>query len=133
MYPYSSLAPALPHATFHILLALSRGELHGYELKSVAHNDSLGSVSITDGTLYPTVKKLVLRGLIEEAGLAPAGPSGKPRLHYRITRTGTLCLKEELARMRHAVKIGENTGLFDDSTPLDIQRVIVEAGIADPD
>ena len=129
MYPYFSLSPALSHATFYVLLALSRGELHGYSLKSVAHNDSLGSVPMPDGKVYQLLKRMLKAKLIEKVGMAPAGQSGKERVHYRITPVGTLCLKEDLARMRHAVQIGESAGLFDDTTPLDIQRVLVQAGL----
>ena len=103
-----NLPPALSHGTFYILIALSRGELHGYDLGAVAQNDSLGSIQMKDGRLYQHVKKLVNEGLAEEAGTYPAGKLGKERLHYRITPTGTIRLKEELMRMEHAVKIGEH-------------------------
>src|SRR5687768_659376 len=105
MYPSTHLPPPLPSSRFHILLCLSRGETHGYAIKGAIANDSLGSLKITDGALYATLGKLFDEGFIEITGLAPAGKSGKERLHYGITTAGLLRLKEELKRLQHAVAI----------------------------
>ena len=63
-------------------------------------------------------------------GKIPTGKLGTPRMHYEITEYGIVRLKEELIRLRHVVKTAENIGLLDDDTPLDIQKLILEASMA---
>jgi hypothetical protein len=66
-------------------------------------------------------------GLVEEAGMLPAGKSDRERMHYRLTQEGTFRLKEELKRLEHAVEIGREAGLMDDDIPIEIQRIIEAA------
>ncbi|HVQ43472.1 MAG TPA: helix-turn-helix transcriptional regulator [Candidatus Saccharimonadia bacterium] len=123
--------PDLPRpmnpAEFYALLALSRGDTYGYALKAIMRNDSLGGVVVGDNKIYRLLERLVDEAWVDEAGSQPAGPSGKPRRHYAITVHGQLRLKEELQRLEHAARIGRAAGLMDDSTPLDIQRLLLEA------
>ena len=44
--------PSLTPAVFHILLALSSGELHGYGIIKQVEGDSQGKVNMGAGTLY---------------------------------------------------------------------------------
>lgn len=119
-----SQTPALPTPHFYILLALSGNNLHGYALGAVASNHALRGIDLQDGVLYPLLKKMVAAGLIEKIGQQPAGPSGQPRLHYGITKEGRYRVKNDLLRIRHALKIGENLGYFSDEMPSEIRRII---------
>jgi DNA-binding PadR family transcriptional regulator len=124
MYPYPNLSKPLPHHSFYILLALSRGELHGYSIRTVGANYSLGTVRPQDGRFYPHLKEMCQDGLIEPSGTYPAGKSDTPRTHYRITKTGLTRLKDELKRMKHAVAIAEHGHLFSEEPPKDLRDLI---------
>ncbi len=129
MYPYSHLPKPLKTQEFYILLALCEEEAHAYPLRGRVTNDSLGSVKIPEGTLYPLLQKLH-EGLIDLLGEKPAGKSQKPRLHYGLSPQGALRLKEELKRLNHAIKIGQNAGLMqEDEIPTDIQRALLKLEI----
>jgi PadR family transcriptional regulator, regulatory protein PadR len=123
------LPPPLSAAQFYILLALAREERHGYAIAGATWSNSLGSVLLPSGRLYPTIKRLCSESLIDPAGSLPVGKSGQSRMHYVITHHGRIRLQEELSRMKHAVAIGEHAGLLDDTTPTDIQRLLLELEI----
>jgi DNA-binding PadR family transcriptional regulator len=120
----TKLAPALPLHHFYILLALVRGPAHGYALGAIIQNDSLGGLSLRDGTLYRSLQDLSKASLIADAGQAPAGPSGQPRKYYGITNAGMSVLREEARRYRYATDIATNSGLFADELPEDIRRLL---------
>jgi DNA-binding PadR family transcriptional regulator len=114
----------LSHLGFYVLLALSRGELHGYALGGRVWNESQRTISAPAGTLYPLLKRMRTDGLIEAAGMWKTGSQQKERLHYRITPEGLTRLKIDLQRMKHAVDIGERAGHFNDTLPPDLQRLL---------
>jgi DNA-binding PadR family transcriptional regulator len=125
MHPYTNLPHALTPASFYILLALSCGDdLHGYILMATVRNSSFGSVEVKSGQLYPLLKKLIQAGLIEEAGLQPAGKSRIRRMYYHLTKPGLERLRNELKRLKHAVEIGETHGHFNDELPTDLRELI---------
>jgi DNA-binding PadR family transcriptional regulator len=120
------LAKPLPIRCFYILLTLSKDDSYGYAIKSRINNQSLSTVLIGDGALYPLLKKMTSDGLIAEAGYQTVGLLEKPRLHYRLTPEGRYRLKCDLKRLRHAVQIGEVAGYFNDELPPDIQKLLEE-------
>ena len=82
---------------FAVLGLLQDNPMHGYELRKRL-NSVLGTFrAISYGSLYPCLKDLLQRGLIEEAGPADAGAptlSGRrAKIVYRLTAEG----KEYLA------------------------------------
>ena len=127
MYPQSDLPKPLRPAEFYLLLALSRTDAHGYALKAIIRNASLGSVVVPDNKIYGLISKLADEALIDQVGKQPTNKSKTPRMHYAITQHGILRLKEELMRLDHAAKIGKNAGLMDDSVPTDIQRLLLNS------
>lgn len=124
MYPWTLLPPPLSAQEFYVLLALAHGPAHAYRLKSQTMKDSLGSIRIADGTLYPLLARLGEEGFITMAGDQPAGKSGRIRAHYALTLEGTIRLREELTRLRHVVKMGEAIRILEDETPPDIARML---------
>ncbi|MEX2282443.1 MAG: PadR family transcriptional regulator, partial [Gemmatimonadota bacterium] len=56
----------LPPAAFHILLALSRGDRHGYGIIQDVEASTNGDVRLSPGTLYRTIQRLLEQGLITE-------------------------------------------------------------------
>src|SRR3989442_9831463 len=85
----------LPPATFHILLALADGELHGYAIMKGVAARSEGAVRLGPGTLYGSLKRLLEAGLVAEGG-GPAEPErgDDTQRYFRITLSG-LSLRAE--------------------------------------
>lgn len=125
MYPDVYLPKPMFVREYYILLSLSRGQSHTYAIKASVANDSLGSLIIAPSVLYPLIQKLHDYGMVDLISTSPAGVSGKPRKIYAISEEGLIRLKEECLRLRHAVKIAEHARLFQDETPLDIQRLLL--------
>ena len=114
-YGYSLPVPpttALTPAVFHILLALSSGERHGYRIMKQVEVDSQGKVNMGAGTLYGSLKRMLDAGLVVE-GEKRADPDmdDERRIYYRITRAGTKALAAELARYEHLVALARKQKL----------------------
>lgn len=71
------------------LSVVSRGDCYGYELV----NRISRCMEITEGTIYPLMKRLKDGGLIESYIVESS--EGPPRKYYRITEAG----REELGRL----------------------------------
>ena len=71
------------------LSVVSRGDCYGYELV----NRVSECIEVTEGTIYPLMKRLKDGGLIES--YIVESPEGPPRKYYMITDAG----KEELERL----------------------------------
>jgi DNA-binding PadR family transcriptional regulator len=126
MYPWTHLPPPLSTREFYILFALARQESRAYRLKGEIEKDSLGSLKISDGTIYPLLVKLHDEGLIDLA-------DGSNRQHrrYSISEGGRIRLREELQRLNHVVKVSESAGLLENEMPTDIARLLLEVQKAD--
>src|SRR5437867_4122367 len=82
------LLPLTP-AVFHVLLALSDGERHGYAIMQEVVESTGGQIRMGPGTLYGTIKRLLEARLIEESDERPdAALDDERRRYYRITTLG---------------------------------------------
>jgi DNA-binding PadR family transcriptional regulator len=93
----------LPAASMHIVLALLDGELHGYALMRRVEELSDGAVRMGPGTLYGTINRLVLDGLIVETTDRVARDDSERRRYYELTAEGRSVALGELARLRSLV------------------------------
>ena len=102
----------LTPAVFHILLALSTEERHGYGIMKQVETDSLGKVKMGPGTLYGSIKRMLDSGLIEESEprVDPAMDDAR-RIYYKMTGSGERALKDELNRYSHLVDLTRKLGL----------------------
>lgn len=90
----------LAAAPLHIVLALNRGERHGYALMSDVEELSGGVMKMGPGSLYGTLKKLVGQGLIEETeGRADPELDDQRRRYYRLTALGQAVCNAERERL----------------------------------
>ena len=90
----------LPRATFHALLALQEGPLHGLGVRDRVDELSDGIVRMGPGTLYETLHRMRERGLVEETDERPAGHDDHPRRsYYRLTPFGRRVLAAEVERV----------------------------------
>lgn len=109
---YTPLTPAV----LYILMALSDGEKHGYGIMKQVESDSEGKVSMGNGTLYGSLKRMLDAGLIAE-GHKKVDPEmdDQRRIYYKITGLGQKALTAELERYKRVVVLSKRRA----ATPFD--------------
>jgi len=100
----SSFLP-LPQAQFHVLVALTDGERHGYAIMQSVESSSDGIVRMGPATLYGTLKRLVDQGFAEELAHRPVPDSDQRRRYYRLTGLGQRVCTTEANRLAGLVRI----------------------------
>jgi len=102
----------LPPATFHILLALSAEDRHGYAIMQDVEVRTDGALKIGAGTLYRSVQRMLEQGLILETRDRPSPElDDERRRYYRITPLGTAVAKAETRRLTELVRWARAKGL----------------------
>jgi DNA-binding PadR family transcriptional regulator len=97
------LLPLTP-PVFHILVALSDGERHGYAIMRQVKADTDGALQLGPGTLYGCIKRMLAAGMIEESDERPdPALDDDRRRYYRITELGAKAVRAESRRMAAAV------------------------------
>jgi DNA-binding PadR family transcriptional regulator len=97
------LLPLTP-AVFHILVALSEGERHGYAIMRQVAEDTDGSLQLGPGTLYGCLKRMLSARLIEESDERPDPTlDDERRRYYSITDFGVRTVRAEAKRLATAV------------------------------
>ncbi len=100
------MANPLTPAVFHVLLALSAGDRHGYGIMKDVHAQSEGQVTLGPGTLYGTVQRLIEAGWVAEAPRSgPRTVDGRARRYYRITPKGRAALDADVSRLEHLMRV----------------------------
>ena len=84
---------------FHILLALSRGELHGYAIQRAVLEQTDQHLRLWPAMLYRSIGKLEEAGMICEADSPPEQPDDERRHYYALTAVGRTRLREEAEMM----------------------------------
>jgi DNA-binding PadR family transcriptional regulator len=102
----------LPVATYHILLALAAEDLHGYAIIREVAMRTDGELTLSAGTLYRSVQRMLEQGLIVETRDRPAPEDDdERRRYYRITPLGIATAKEEARRLAQLVRMARAKGL----------------------
>jgi len=105
-----SLLP-LPSATFHILLALSADDHHGYAIIQEVARRTNNRLKLGAGTLYRSLQRMLEQGLIIETGDRPDPKyDDERRRYYRITRYGESVARAEANRLTELVKLARASG-----------------------
>jgi DNA-binding PadR family transcriptional regulator len=98
--------------SYHILLALGSGEMHGYGVMKEIDRQTDGSMKPATGALYLAAKRLVDTGLIEESDARPDPElDDRRRRYYRLTDFGREVMAAETARLANLVKSARAKGL----------------------
>jgi len=98
---------------FHVLLALSDGERHGYAIMLEVRERTAGSVHLGPGTLYRSLKTLLAQHMIEASGDHPDGsPDDERRRYYRLTIRGREAAIAEAERMDQIVQMARSKRLL---------------------
>jgi DNA-binding PadR family transcriptional regulator len=111
----------LTPAMFAILLALHSGPRHGYALMEDVNTLTGGVVTLGPATLYRSLQRLRVDGLIEELGeeqpaRTPADRRAERRRSYRITATGRSATTEEAHRLAVMVAAAQRIGVVTDES-----------------
>jgi DNA-binding PadR family transcriptional regulator len=103
--------PLSPHQ-FHILLALTDRERHGYGVIQDIEQRTDGALRLGTGTLYTAIARLVELGLIADTGRAD-----ERRRYYRLLPLGRAVLRAETARLEGLVHYAHARGVRPAVTP----------------
>jgi len=102
----------LPTATFHILVALSEADRHGYAIMQEVAERTGGKTRLNPGTLYTTIRRLLDQGVITELDDRPdPNEDDERRRYYRLTRFGRRVASAEVDRLNSLVQQARATGL----------------------
>lgn len=105
--------PPLTPAVFHILLALSSGERHGYDIMKQVEADTQGKVNMGNGTLYGSLKRMLDAGLVKESDKrVDPEMDDERRIYYQITGIGAKALEVELERYKNIVTLAQKRNLL---------------------
>ena len=81
-----------------VLRVLTRQPLHGYAIAQHIHHLSNEQLSVEEGSLYPALQKLLIKGWVKAAWRE--SESGRQVREYRITASGRKQLDAEVAEYR---------------------------------
>ena len=102
----------LPPATFHILVAVSGEELHGYAILQDVAARTDGAVQLGAGTLYRSIHRMLEQGLLVESQERPDPElDDERRRYYRITPLGLAVARAEAARLGRLIALARAKGL----------------------
>lgn len=99
---------------FYILLALARGDLHGYGIIQSTERQSGGRVLLDPGTLYRAIRRLHEAGLLEETEQRDAADVDGRRRYYTLTEAGRAAAAEEARRLAGLVRDAADVDLLDE-------------------
>ena len=102
-----------PH-WFQILLALSRGRLHGTAIMDEVLERTGGEMKLWPATLYGSLRDLEEANWIRETEPGPDDPSeGGRRRFYVLAPAGRRALRAELGRMSAILDVARERALLD--------------------
>jgi DNA-binding PadR family transcriptional regulator len=95
----------LSEATFLILVSLKGGPKHGYAIMKEVEALSRGRVTLSTGTLYGAIKRMLADGWIRRFEAPEDEADGRERKSYTLTARGRRVLEAETQRLRQLVAI----------------------------
>jgi DNA-binding PadR family transcriptional regulator len=105
--------PALTPAVFHILLVLADGEAHGYGIMQDVERMTGGQTLLGPGTLYRSIQRMLVDGLIEELAIALHNETDDDRRrYYRLTAKGRAIARREAQRLADLVEVARCRNLL---------------------
>jgi len=103
----------LTQAVFHIMLALGRGERHGYGIMLEVERLTSGRLNLGPGTLYRSIQRMLLDEMIEETKeVHDPEEDDERRRYYRLTRFGLEVAGAESQRLESLVKAARERELL---------------------
>ena len=107
------LLPLTP-PVFHILVALSDEERHGYGIMQDVARQTDNALQLGPGTLYGCLKRMLAAGMVEESDVrTDPALDDERRRYYRMTTLGQRVVRAEAQRLANAVTTAKTRRLFD--------------------
>jgi DNA-binding PadR family transcriptional regulator len=107
-----TLDVAVTPAIFQILLALAPGKAHGYGIMQDVAALSDGETRLGPGTLYRSIQRMLVDGLIHELAIALHDEKDDDRRrYYRLTPKGLAVAKKEALRLTRLADVARKRGL----------------------
>jgi DNA-binding PadR family transcriptional regulator len=106
----SRIAEMLPltHLTYHIMVAVGEGPLHGYAITKAVADLSRGRITAGTGTFYSALRRMLDDGVLEEVEQPEdIGGSDSRRRFYAMTPFGRRVLAAERERLRELLDVGD--------------------------
>jgi DNA-binding PadR family transcriptional regulator len=94
---------------FHILLALTGADRHGYGIIREVAARTGGDLRLGTGTLYTAIARLLASGLLADSSRRDEDAR---RRYYRLTPLGRVVLKAETARLQALVDQARRQGVY---------------------
>lgn len=111
--PDDAPSPLLTPAVFHILLALADGESHGYGIMQDVERFTNGETRLGPGTLYRSMQRMLVDGLIEELAISLHDETDEDRRrYYRLTAKGRSAAQREARRLADLVDAARHRDLL---------------------
>lgn len=106
------LLPLTP-AMFHVLLALADSDKHGYAIMKEVSRATDGEVSLSAGTLYAMLRRLVIADMVVEKDERPTPElDDQRRRYYRLTDFGREVARAEAKRLAEMLDLAHAKQLF---------------------
>jgi DNA-binding PadR family transcriptional regulator len=100
-------------AVFQIMVALADGELHGYGIMQDVDRVTNGETKLGPGTLYRSIQRMLVDGLIEELDIAlDSEADDDRRRYYRLTDRGRAVATAEAKRLALLVDAARERALI---------------------
>ena len=99
---------------FHVLLAMSEEDAHGYGIMQEIEERTRGSIRVGPGSLYFTLNRLQEAGMIREASGAGGEGADSRRKYYRLTELGRAILESELETLSGIVELAREKHVLRD-------------------
>ena len=90
----------LTEATFYILLSLSPSPKHGYAIMKEAKELSKGRVSLSTGTLFGALRRLLEQDWIRRVSDPEPNLTDRERKSYALTEKGRKVVNAEIERLK---------------------------------
>ncbi|NKB90487.1 MAG: PadR family transcriptional regulator [Acidobacteria bacterium] len=84
-----------------VLRTLASGSMHGWRICERLRDTTDGVFDIGQGSVYPALQRLKLRGLVKAAW--QTSELGRRARYYELTGAGRRALDDEIARWRRSV------------------------------
>lgn len=97
---------------YHVLVALSDEEQHGYAIIKKVARQTNNQVTLSTGTLYGIIKRLLADGLIVQSNRRPAADDDERRRYYRLGEFGRRVAIAEARRLERMVSVARATKLL---------------------
>jgi DNA-binding PadR family transcriptional regulator len=100
-------------AVFHILVALAGRDRHGYSIMQDVAARTDGSIKLSPGTLYGSIRRLLESDLIQELDERPDPEhDDERRRYYRLTKLGREVAEAEARRLARLLGQARDHGLL---------------------